>query len=357
MASAHQSDEETSSEIESDSSDESDTDGSSDEEAECQSKGKEPCKFYNSGKCQDGDKCSYLHVCKYALKGNCRKGSKCNLKHPRGGRQSSSGRRRTSDGSTSPGPKLTDGRRHQWQLNDGQVWLDVANDHVIEAQYSLPHTKSIQIYNTPYGAVSIDFKRMSVYRKSLKVRRLDDGKTSWIWYCTLSRKWIKYGDKDSKGKVSPVKSSDIEAKFQSNPASSFSFNIGADTCEIKFKEMQQVTAQGKRKVSRRPLYQQQPAGAAVSQATSAFQNLSVSARAPQWQFEGGSGAWHEYKRRRGTSTECSTTSDAIETNYQRNTNGSMTFKVNAHSYKLDFTAMIQTNLKTNQSRKIRRVLV
>lgn len=40
-----------------------------------------PCKFYNSGSCRDGNRCSYLHICKYALKGNCRYGSKCKLNH------------------------------------------------------------------------------------------------------------------------------------------------------------------------------------------------------------------------------------------------------------------------------------
>lgn len=44
-------------------------------------------------------------------------------------------------------------------------------------------------------SVNIDFNRMTVYGKSLRVRRLDDGNTVWIWYCTLRRKWNKYGEK------------------------------------------------------------------------------------------------------------------------------------------------------------------
>lgn len=39
---------------------------------------------------------------------------------------------------------------------------------------------------------------------------------------------------DPKGVPGPVKNSDIEKKFQSNPASSYTFAIGADTFEIKF---------------------------------------------------------------------------------------------------------------------------
>lgn len=43
--------------------------------------------------------------------------------------------------------------------------------------------------------MSIDFNKMRVYGKSLRVRRLDDSNTVWVWYCTLRRKWIKYGEK------------------------------------------------------------------------------------------------------------------------------------------------------------------
>lgn len=113
------------------------------------------------------------------------------------------------------------------------------------------------------SAVSIDFNKMRVYGKNLKVRRLDDGNTVWCWYCTLRRKWIKYGEKvesqqevnnqnscffmyvrvllivllsgqDSKGNSSPVQSSDVERRFQSNPMSSYTFNVGAETFEIRF---------------------------------------------------------------------------------------------------------------------------
>ncbi|XP_071358908.1 protein mono-ADP-ribosyltransferase PARP12 [Trachinotus anak] len=353
MATALDSDNETCSVSSvSDISDESSNDGDSDEESDCQSNLKEPCKYYNNGRCRDGDRCLYWHVCKYALKGNCKYGSSCKLNHPRGGREPSRSSSRALERSTSRDPSLTDGRYYQWQLNDGTGWKDIDNDHVIEAQYCLPHTKSIKIYNTPFGAVSIDFNRMRVYRKSLKVRRLDDGKTVWTWYCTLRRKWIKYGDKDSKGNPSPVKSSDIEQKFQSNPSSSFTFNVGADTMEIKFREMRQVSKKRKRKVTRRPEYRQQPAGAQVSKVASKIPSISLGTK-PQWQFEGRSGAWHNFKRR----PECSVTSDDIERKYQQNPQDSMTFKVNGDSYRLDFRAMMQTNLRTKNTSRIKRVLV
>ncbi|ORZ40417.1 hypothetical protein BCR44DRAFT_1386132, partial [Catenaria anguillulae PL171] len=49
-----------------------------------------PCKFYRSGQCQAGDKCSFSHAteqpasplyCKYYAKGHCKFGSKCALPH------------------------------------------------------------------------------------------------------------------------------------------------------------------------------------------------------------------------------------------------------------------------------------
>ncbi|KAG7225692.1 hypothetical protein INR49_012278 [Caranx melampygus] len=289
MASAaHESDEDfCSGPSESDESCESNSDEDSYEE-DCQSNVREPCKYYNNGRCRDGDSCPYLHVCKYALKGNCKYGSSCKLNHPRAGRESSRGGSR--ERSASRGPVLTDGRYYQWQLNDGSGWEDVDNDHVIEAQYCLPHTKSIKIYNTPYGAVSIDFHRMRVYGKSLRVR-----------------------------------------------------------------QMRQVSKKKKRKVTRRPVFRQQ-ARAAAAQVATGVGNISLGTK-PQWQFEGKNGAWYDFKRRSNTNTECSVTSEDIEKKYQLNPQDSMTFKVNGNTYKLDFRAMMQTNLRTKQSRRVKRVLV
>ncbi|KAM9402130.1 uncharacterized protein ACWYII_029362 isoform 4-T4 [Salvelinus alpinus] len=133
--------------------------------AHCQEDQEEPCRYYNSGHCRDGKRCHYRHVCKYALRGNCRYGAKCRLKHPSSSSDSDGGggrrdRRRSSSGEAQrdfSGP-------YKWQLEDGHGWKDIANDHILEAQYSQPNNKGINIYNTPYGAVSIDFKAMRVPR-------------------------------------------------------------------------------------------------------------------------------------------------------------------------------------------------
>ncbi|XP_019947776.2 protein mono-ADP-ribosyltransferase PARP12-like [Paralichthys olivaceus] len=351
MATAHASDNEDPTEA----SDESARDKDSDADTGTQVIVKEPCRFYNKGHCRDGDACPYWHVCKFALSGNCRYGSGCKLKHPREGRKSTQAGGGTKQRSTSRDRKITDGRLYQWQLHDGTGWKDVDNDHVIEAQYCLPHTQSIKIYNTKFGAVNIDFNKMTVCGKKLRVRRLDDGNTEWVWFCTLYSKWVKYGDKDPGGNPTTANSSDIEQKFQSNPLSSFTFNIGARTFEIKFREMQQVSSDRERKVTRRPLYRQRQAGAGVSQGKSVSQNTAVGTK-PQWQFEGDRGTWHNFKNTR-SANEPSGTSDDIEKMFQQDPNGTMIFKVNANSYTLDFGALIQTNLKTKFTRNIRRVLV
>ncbi|XP_069571906.1 protein mono-ADP-ribosyltransferase PARP12 [Brachyistius frenatus] len=300
----------------------------------------EPCRFYNSGGCKKGSSCNYLHVCKFALKGNCRNGSRCSLNHPE------DGSRRSSYQTPPSASKLTDGRRYQWQLKNGSGWKNIDNDHVIEAQYSLPHTKSIKMYNTQYGAVSVDFNKMKVYGKDLRVRRLDDGNTVWNWYCIMRHKWIKYGTKGLRGNVT---SSDIEKKFQRNPTGSFTFDIGAKNFEIDFKAMQQ-TGQKKRKVTRRPVYREKKAGSGAS----GFSTLRQEA---EWEFEGNRGAWYKFKHRTNTPTECSITSADIEKKYQQNPCNSMQFQVSGNSHKLDLGAMIQTNLRTGKTRRIRRVVV
>ncbi|XP_062238956.1 uncharacterized protein LOC133948895 [Platichthys flesus] len=322
----------------------------SDVDDDSQVTAKEPCRYYNKGHCRDGDRCTFPHVCKFALNGNCRYGFGCKLTHPRGGRRSSQAGGGAKERSIDP--KISDGQLYKWQLNDGTGWMDFSNDHVIEAQYCLPHSKSIKLYNTTYGVVNIHFKSMTVSGKSLRVRRLDDGNTEWVWFCTLYSKWIKYGDKDPEGKPSPANSSDIEQKFQSNPTSSFTFNIGAKTYEIKFAEMRQVSLDSERRVTRRPLYRQRQAGAGLPQGHSVSQNIIVGTK-PQWQFEGDNRGWHNFKNTHGSNE----TSDDIERKFQDDPNKTMNFKANGNIYILDFGAMIQTNLKTKFTRKIRRVLV
>ncbi|XP_029598318.1 protein mono-ADP-ribosyltransferase PARP12 isoform X2 [Salmo trutta] len=326
----------------------------------------EPCRYYNSGHCRDGKRCHYLHVCKYALRGNCRYGAKCRLKHlssssdrdggsgRRERRRSLSGGRREGGGrerrrSSSGGAQRDFSGPYKWQLEDGHGWKDIANDHILEGQYSQPNTKGINIYNTPYGKVSIDFKAMRVRgKKNLRVRRLDGQQTEWIWFYSTSKGWTKYGEKDSKGNTGPIQSSEIEKKFQGNRNGSLTFNIGSDIFEIRFRQMRQVSGNRKRKVVRRPKYQPPQSGNLIGRVTSAFQKVKMSpagqSESPEWQFGGKSGRWHTFKD-----------SADIEDQYQQDFKGSMSYTVNRQTYKLDFSAMKQTNQSTRVTRNIRRV--
>uniref|UniRef100_A0AAZ3S804 Uncharacterized protein n=1 Tax=Oncorhynchus tshawytscha TaxID=74940 RepID=A0AAZ3S804_ONCTS len=267
-------------------------------------------------------------------------------------RKSSSGVRRgdrARESSSSRGAQRDISGPYKWQLEDGHGWKDIANDHILEGQYSQPNIKGINIYNTPYGKVTIDFKAMRVRGKNnLRVRRLDGQQTEWIWFYSSSKGWTKYGEKDSKGNSGPIQSSEIEKKFQLNRNGSPTFNIGSDIFKIRFRQMRQVSDKRKRKVVRRPKYQPPQSGNLIGRVTSAFQRVKMSpagqSESPEWQFGGKSGRWHTFKD-----------SADIEDQYQKDFNGSMSLTVKGQAYKLDFSAMKQTNQSTRATRNIRRV--
>ncbi|XP_035283555.1 protein mono-ADP-ribosyltransferase PARP12 isoform X1 [Anguilla anguilla] len=330
------------------------------------------CKFYNQGKCKNGKKCQYLHVCQYFLKGKCRYGSGCRLKHISNSgsessedegqsRQRRNGRRRSSSGENA----ANDGRPYRWQLNSGSGWKNIENDHIIEAQYSRPSARGIRLYNTRFGVIAIDFKKMKVLKKTgLRVRRWSSSQaglnTEWVWYCSRKNDWVQYGEKDSKGKVASVTSSKIEKEFQKSPKGSLRFTIDATNYRINFRDMSQENFRNgrKRDVARRPkLMIPQDRGGSV---TAALQGLGVSS--PTWEFEGNSGKWYIFKHRKpllvsvqsGTDTESSVSSAEIEAQFQRNPQGSMNFTVSGQQYTLDFSDMTQTNLNTHTVRRVRR---
>ncbi|KAJ8392356.1 hypothetical protein AAFF_G00077200 [Aldrovandia affinis] len=318
------------------------------------------CAYYNRGHCKNGKKCGDLHICKYFLQGKCRSGSECRLRHfsnsesstdesqsgrrrrrrNRGRRRSSSEDRQASD----------DGRPYRWQIKSGSRWENIANDHIIEAQYSCPNAKGIRLFNTPFGAISIDFNKMKVLKKKLQVRRFSSSQpgleTEWVWYCSGNHSWIEYGKKDSRGKAAPVNTSTIEKEFQKRQTGSVQFTIDTTKYQIHFQEMRQenLASGQKRKVARRPRFNMPQDG--VGSLSSAFQRVAVSI--PTWEFEGDSGKWYIFKHRRKTDTESSISSAEIEAKYQRNPQGSMGFTVSGHRYTLDLnnwplqTSQIQT---------------
>ncbi|KAG9345681.1 hypothetical protein JZ751_008825 [Albula glossodonta] len=333
------------------------------------------CELYNQQRCTDGKKCSKLHVCKYSLQGNCRYGSNCHLKHLNNSGTDSSGdeshrgrrrrrkkkkKKRTRDRrrSSSEEDEADDGRPHRWQINNGKDWKDIAKGYVIEAQFSQPNVKGITLYNTKYGAIAIDFKKMKVRNKNLRVRRWSSSQpgkqTEWVWYYSGNHDWVEYGKKDSSGKAASVNSSAIEMAFQANSAGSFTFNIDTTRYQIHFGEMHQenMASGQKKKVVRRPRFKVPQER--VSNLGQQIQNMAVSA--PTWKFEGNSGKWYIFRHRKRTDTECSVDSAKIEAHYVRNPQGSMNFTVSGQHYTLSFKDMTQTNLSTNKVRRVRRDL-
>ncbi|KAK6487944.1 protein mono-ADP-ribosyltransferase PARP12-like [Huso huso] len=330
----------------------------------------EPCRYYNSGKCKYGKKCKYLHVCKYHFNGKCKKGSNCPQRHSVASQSDSSSDEDDRGGRRTATPTETHDKPYKWQLNSGESWRDIANDYVIEAQYSLPGARGIKIYNTIYGVIDIDFNKMRISKKKIRVQRksFDDcgQQTEWLWYYHGNNGWIEYGQKDSKGSATSLKSSDIEKEYQKKPKNCPKFTAGQTQYEINFKEMRQINlASGhKRRVVRRPkitALQVKTGKTSFTSSSQQQQHVSPRGTKPVWQFEGDSGKWYEFKYRRApqsaTDTESSVSSKEIEAKYQANPAGSMTLKAGRYQYTLNFSDMTQTNLASNKIRRIQRTMV
>ncbi|XP_051974815.1 uncharacterized protein LOC127637671 [Xyrauchen texanus] len=314
------------------------------------------CKSYNHGCCHYGDKCWNLHICLHHAKGNCRYGARCRLNHKSSSsspRQSERPGRKNHGRIQSPSPVENDGdddRPYRWQLDIGRGWEDIVHDYILEAQYSRPNTKGIKIYNTRAGAISIDFTKMRVLKKTnIRVRRKDSGQTEWLWWCQDDQGWCRYGEKGSKGKASTLQSSKLEQEYQKNRKGSVQFSIDSTKYEVNFRGMSQknVSTGHSRRVRRCPKYEPQ-SGDGLSLK---FKNLMAPPnKTPMWQFEGKSGNWHTFKISGG----CSVSSADIERCYKQQQK-TMTFSVNGDTYILDFSRMNQVNQRTNAKRKIQRV--
>uniref|UniRef100_A0A8C2HUX6 Si:ch211-244b2.4 n=1 Tax=Cyprinus carpio TaxID=7962 RepID=A0A8C2HUX6_CYPCA len=325
----------------------SDSGSDTEEDAQTSSK-RNVCMHYNRGHCRFGDKCRNEHICKDFLKGSCKFGAGCRLNHNSQSPSSGQGTRRNRPSSAETDEEF-DGP-YRWQLNFKRGWENISNDHILEAQYSLPHTKGIEIYNTKAGAISIDFTKIRVLRKTnIKVRRMSSKDTEWLWYYRCDHGWYQYGDKR---KASPIQSSELETAYQNNRRGSVKITVDSTQYEISFKEMcQRNLSTGRKKhVRRRPKYEPSESGGLLG-ITSQLRNiLSPSTNAtPKWQFKG-SNQWYTFKNTGG----CSVSSADIEKSYQQNQT-TMNFTVNDDSYTLDFAKMSQVNQRTKAKRKVRRV--
>ncbi|XP_026065738.1 poly [ADP-ribose] polymerase 12 [Carassius auratus] len=344
---AEYSDSDTDSEAASDSESGS---GSDNEEDPQTSSKRRVCKYYNRGRCSYGDKCRNEHICSDFLKDSCRFGAGCRLNHNVQSSSARQGRRRSKPSSAETEIDEEFDGPYKWQLNIGKGWKNISNDHILEAQYSLPNTKGIKIFNTQAGVISIDFTKMRVLKKTnIKVRRMSAKDTEWLWYYRGDHCWYQYGEK---GKASPIQSSELEKEYQKNRRGSVNFTVDSTQYEIGFKEMRQsnLSTGRKRRVRRRPKYEP-PQNAGLRGITSQLKNMfsPSSNKAPEWQFKGKS-QWYTFHKTGG----CSVSSADIESCFQQNQT-KMNFTVNGDSYTLDFAKMSQVNQRTKTERKIRRV--
>ncbi|XP_067283326.1 protein mono-ADP-ribosyltransferase PARP12 [Pseudorasbora parva] len=305
------------------------------------------CIYYNRGNCRLGDKCRKEHICSYFLKGSCKYGAGCHLNHNI--QSSPSGQSKRASGASSADTDEEWDGPYRWQLNFGRGWENITHDHILEAQYSLPSTKGIKIYNTHAGVISIDFTKMRVLKKrNIKVRRMSSKDTEWLWYYRGENSWYQYG---RKGKRSPIQSSELETAYKSNQRGSVKFGLDSAQYEISFKGMCQtnLSTGHKRRVRRRPKYEPSQNGGLHGLTSHLKTLLSPSTnKTPVWQFKG-KNQWYTFNKTGG----CSVSSADIESCYK--SQKTMNFTVNNDTYTLDFAKMCQINQRTKAERKIRRI--
>ncbi|XP_056311468.1 protein mono-ADP-ribosyltransferase PARP12 [Danio aesculapii] len=334
-----------------DTDSEASTDSDSDTEDTPQSPNqRNVCKYYNRGQCRYGEKCRDEHVCSNFLNNSCKYGTGCRLNHNRQSPSSGQDRQKRTRHSPAVAEDEEFEGPYRWQLNTGKGWKNISNDHILEAQYSLPNTKGIKIYNTSAGAVSIDFIKMRVLKKTnIKVRRMSSKDTEWLWYYRGNHCWYRYGDK---GKSRPIQSSKLETEFQKDRNGSVKLTIDSTQYEICFKGMRQrnVSTGHKRTIRRRPKYEP-PNSGGLHALSSRMKNMMTPStnKTPEWQFHGRD-HWHTFKNTGG----CSVSSADIERCFKKNQT-TMNFTVNEDNYTLDFGRMRQINQRTKAERKVRRV--
>lgn len=252
----------------------------------------------------------------------------------------------------------------EWQLFNGQQWVSIANDFVIETHYCQPGAKGITINLLNMGALNIDFDEMTVDGplRNISIRRntllSPNQKQEVGWYYKDNHRWCEYGSQGFGGRTSSIGSDFIEQQYNSNPSGSVQFTAGNLTYNVDFIAMTQknLSTHVSRKVRRRPKFN------AIVTCDSSYQNsspilASLSANPTNsslsgtiWEFMGDEGIWTEYQK-----PGCSLDSTEIERLYQLNPQCQVSFTVRRFSYTLYFGGMYQVNNKYGTKRAVRRI--
>ncbi|XP_051248056.1 uncharacterized protein LOC127358760 [Dicentrarchus labrax] len=147
-------------------------------------------------------------------------------------------------------------------------------------------------------------------------------------------RWTEY-----QGYNGSFDSKTLERHYHLNPRGKLHFTIRKFSYTLDFARMEQINHKyGTRRAVRR-----------IVDGTSEYDG-SAATPTSQWQFQDKGGIWKEYTRGR-----CSTSSQDIQSQYQKNPTGSMMFTVKNVRYKLNFADMTQTNLSTRTTRLVRRL--
>ncbi|XP_016343359.1 uncharacterized protein LOC107689742 [Sinocyclocheilus anshuiensis] len=254
------------------------------------------------------------------------------------------------------------GNHFEWQLFNGQQWVSIFNDFVIEAHYCQPGANGITI-NLNMGPAYIDFDEMTVDGPlvNFSIRRntllSQNQKEVMGWYYKDNHRWCEYGSQGSGGKSSLIRSDFIEQQYNSNPRGSVQFTVGSMTYVVDFTAMTQtnLSTHMLRKVRRRPKFNE------VVTDSSSNQNSSQTLASPSanptnsssqhiWEFMGDEGIWTEFQK-----PGCSLDSVEIERLYQLNPQCQVSFTARRFSYSLYFSGMYQVNNKYGTKRAVRRI--
>ncbi|XP_041072218.1 uncharacterized protein si:ch211-244b2.3 isoform X1 [Carcharodon carcharias] len=255
-----------------------------------------------------------------------------------------------------------DEKPFQWQIHDGNQWLDVAHDEIIEAQYTLPTAEGIHLHTARHRTICLNFDKMEIVGSSFKLQRLTfpqaQPKNDYIWYFLDDCSWREYGVQGTSGRTAGIKSSDIEYQFQAAPQNVYKFQVGNSSYTINFQAMIQTNVRTgmTRKVRRRSRFTPASQNENSISDTVAHLNLPTPPACCTWQFQADDDQWLEYRRWGEGGAVCSVNSQDIEQSYQLNPQGSLQFTAGRFKYTLDFSAMRQTNLSIGTKRAVKRLV-
>ncbi|XP_034529513.1 uncharacterized protein si:ch211-244b2.3 [Notolabrus celidotus] len=249
-------------------------------------------------------------------------------------------------------------KHYEWQLFADNQWLKIDHDHVIERHYCQPGAKGITI-NTRQGKVNIDFDKLQTLNPAVKVQRLSflhEGQSEDIgWYFRDDTLWREYGSQSSNAMASSIMSRDVERQFTLNCRGTFNFTVGSTSYSLDFSSMTQTncTTGLKRKVRRRPKFNfrglTSPSISTSVANSLSLSKLNLSGGSYKWEFTTDDGSWAEYQEH-----ICAFGSSDLETQYQKNPQGQLQFRINGFNYTLDLQNMCQTNHNTGKIRAVRR---